>query len=120
MSSLSMIEVKKDLNSLDGKYETVLFGSQVTGGARPNSDIDIAILSRLRDREANIELQKELLGKAPIKYDLRVFELYPIHIQMSIINDYEVIFGDPLEISEYFYRFRKLWQDVKHRVLDFS
>jgi hypothetical protein len=53
----------------------------------------------------------------PIKFDVRVFELFPIDIKISIIQNYEVIFGDPLEISEYFYHVRKKWDDCKHRIL---
>jgi len=57
------------------------------------------------------------LGQFPLKFDVRVFELFPIDIQISIIQNYEVLFGDPLEISEYFYEFRKKWDDCKHRIL---
>ncbi len=87
------------------------------GGARPNSDIDIAVISRKRITETNVKLQQELLGKFTSPFDVRVFELFPIYIQMSIINNYKVIFGDILEISEYFYTFRKKWDDCKHRIL---
>ncbi|NHJ25287.1 MAG: hypothetical protein EAX89_11970 [Candidatus Lokiarchaeota archaeon] len=53
------------------------------------------------------ELQKEFLDKFPLKYDIRVFELFPIDIKISVINIYRVIFGNTLEISEYFYLFGK-------------
>ncbi|MHA1272192.1 MAG: nucleotidyltransferase domain-containing protein [Promethearchaeota archaeon] len=109
--------IRKDLRALKGKYEVVLFGSQIEGSARPNSDIDIAVISRSQDSKVNLNLQNNLLGQFPIKYDIRVFELFPIDIQISIINNYIVIFGDPLEISEYFYIFRKKWDDCKYRIL---
>ncbi|MEJ2248684.1 MAG: nucleotidyltransferase domain-containing protein [Candidatus Lokiarchaeota archaeon] len=113
-----MIEkIKKDLKYLDGKYETILFGSFVEGGTRPKSDIDIAIISKTQNNKDNIRLQKEFLGLFPQKYDIRIFEILPIHIQISIINNYMVIFGNKLEISEYFYLFRKKWDDCKHRIL---
>lgn len=110
-------ELGKILVPLKETYEIILFGSAVEGAMRPKSDIDIAVLSRNQNQKSNIDLQKELLGKFPLKFDLRVFELLPIYIQISIIQNYKVIFGDPLEISEYFYNFRKKWDDCKHRIL---
>ncbi len=110
-------EMKEILEPLKEKYEIILFGSVVEGGMRPESDIDIAIITRNKNEKQNIELQKSLLGKFPLKFDIRVFELFPIDIQISIIRNYKVIFGDPLEISEYFYYFRKKWDDCKYRIL---
>ncbi len=112
-----MNNLRELLNPLKEEYEVVLFGSSVDGGMRPKSDIDIAILSRKKDKRDNMNLQKELLGRFPQKFDVRVFELYPIYVQISIIENYKVIFGDPLEISEYFYYFRKKWNDCRHRIL---
>ena len=60
---------------------------------------------------------KKTFGIAPLKYDIRVFELFPIYIQASITNNYLVLFGDPLQISEYLYCYRKKWDDCKHRIL---
>lgn len=84
---------------------------------RPTSDIDVAVLTYCKDKVKNMEVQWDLLGIAPLIYDIRVFELLPIYIQISIIHNYKVIFGDILEISEYFYKFRKKWDDCKHRIL---
>ncbi len=112
-----MDKLKEILVPLKEKFEVVLFGSLVEGGVRPRSDIDVAILSRKTEKKENIEIQKDILGEYPLKFDLRVFELLPIYIQISIIENYKVIFGDPLEISEYFYYFRKKWDDCKLRIL---
>ena len=117
MTLLKMNEIEETLAPLENKYEVVLYGSQIKGGTRPSSDIDVAVITRNSNQAANIEIQNEILGTAPLKYDLRVFELLPIYIQISIISNYKVIFGDPLEISEYFYSFRKIWEDCKHRIL---
>lgn len=117
MSSLKIEDLAETLNPLRVKYEVVLYGSQVEGGVRPDSDIDIGVITRETNIETNIETQKELLGFFPLNFDVRVFELFPIYIQISIIETYQVIFGDILEISEYFYSFRKKWDDCKHRIL---
>ena len=110
-------KIKEKLKLLEEKYDVVIYGSYVEGGMRPNSDIDVAVLSYETNKEKNIKLQKELLGKFSLKYDIRIFELLPIYIQISIVQNYWVIFGVPLEISEYFYYFRKKWDDCKHRIL---
>ena len=110
-------EMKEILALLKEKYEVILFGSAVEGGMRPESDIDIAVITRNKSKNYNIELQKSLLGKFPLKFDVRIFELYPIDIQISIIKNYKVICGNLLEISEYFYYFRKKWDDCKYRIL---
>ncbi len=117
MNSEELRKIKEKLKSLEEKYEVVVYGSFVEGNMQPNSDIDVAVLSNETEKDQNIELQKDLLGKFPLKYDIRIFELFPTYIQISIIENYNVIFGDPLEISEYFYSFRKKWDDCKHRIL---
>ncbi|MHA1659020.1 MAG: nucleotidyltransferase domain-containing protein [Promethearchaeota archaeon] len=113
----TMNKLREILDPLKEKYEIILFGSSVEGGMRPTSDIDVAILTRNKNKAENIQLQKDILGVYPQKFDIRIFELFPIYIQISIIENYKVIFGDPLEISEYFYYFRKKWDDCKHRIL---
>ncbi|MHA1455180.1 MAG: nucleotidyltransferase domain-containing protein [Promethearchaeota archaeon] len=109
MNSVELGEVRNSFKTLEEKYEVIMYGSQVEGGSRPSSDVDIAVITRKVSREENVNL--------PLKYDIRVFELYPIYIQISIIENYKVVLGDPLEISEYFYRYRKKWDDCKHRIL---
>ncbi len=117
MNSNDLTKLREDLIYLKEKNDVVLFGSHVEGGMRPNSDIDIAVLSLDKDRNKNLKLQKDLLGKFPLKFDIRVFELFPIYIQISIVENYLIVFGDLLDISEYFYKFRKKWDDCKYRIL---
>jgi len=117
MRSVNIKKIKKDLAILKNQFEIVLYGSHVEGGVRPNSDIDIAIITRERNEKKNLKIQKDVLGLLPLKYDIRVFELLPIHIQIAIIKNHLVIHSDPLEISEYFYQYRKKWEDCKHRIL---
>jgi predicted nucleotidyltransferase len=117
MKSNKLKKIREELHYLENKYDVVVYGSYVEGGMRPNSDIDIAVISYKTNDDYNINLQKELLGKFPLKYDIRIFELFPIFIQISIINNYQVVFGDLLEISEYFYSYRKNWDDCKARIL---
>lgn len=111
----SLKKIKEDLKSLS-KYEVVLFGSYVTGEFRENSDIDIAVITRKQDFNENVKILKSLLGKVKPIYDIRIFELLPLKVKASVIDNYIVIFGDELEISEYFYYWRKFCEDFKYRL----
>lgn len=110
-------KIQQDLSKLDGNYEVLLFGSAIEGGFRPESDIDIAVLSRNRNISQNTKLQLELIQKFGMQYDIHVFELLPLIVQVSIVQNYKVIFGDSLEISEYLYQTRKEWEDCKYRIM---
>jgi len=111
----SLEEIREDLKAISD-FEAVIFGSYVTGEFRDGSDIDVAVITRMKDRRKNMEIQKRLFSLARSPYDLRVFELLPIKVKASVMNDYIVLFGDELEISEYFYQWRKMWEDVKSRI----
>jgi len=114
LKKLSLDEIREDLMELS-RFEAVIYGSYVTGEYREGSDIDIAIITRAKEREKNFEIQKELWKAKPI-YDVRVFELLPLKVKASVMENYIVLFGDELEISEYFYHWRKMWEDVKRRI----
>jgi len=99
------------------KYQVVIYGSFLTKYFIPHrSDIDIAIITPNPEKEKNILLLKELAGECSVKYDIKVFELLPLYLKIEIINNYQVLFGDPLDISEYFYHFRSQWRDMSRRV----
>ncbi|MBW6470976.1 MAG: nucleotidyltransferase domain-containing protein [Methanosarcinaceae archaeon] len=110
-------EIKTDLEFLKD-YEVVVFGSYASKNANERSDIDIAVITRERDRDKCLKLWKKILGQAPPIYDIKIFELLPLQIKMSVINNHETIFGNSVDLSEYFYYFRKLWNDAKHRIED--
>lgn len=109
--------LRKDLEFLK-MYDVVVYGSHVTGDARPGSDIDIAVISRTESAANNKRLLTGFIGKAPPIYDMRIFELLPLKVKASIMDDYRVLFGDGPEISYYFYQYRKIWDDCKHRILE--
>lgn len=111
---LSLEQVKKDLAKLKG-HQVVLFGSYVSGKATSRSDIDVGVISGIPDPDKNKEIFFNLLGKASDRYDVKVFELLPLEVKATLMDNYLVLFGDALEVSEYFYHFRKLWDDVRHR-----
>lgn len=108
-------EIKADLSFLRN-YEVVVFGSYASKRTDKRSDIDVAVITRENDRKRCFEVWKQILGKAPDIYDVKIFELLPLRIRASVIQSYEVVYGDRLDISEYFYSSRKLWNDMKHRI----
>ena len=111
---ISLNKIKEELNHLR-KFEVVIYGSYTTDDFTIRSDIDIAIITRKKNLNNNIEVLKKALKKSLQKYHINLFELLPLPIKAEIIDNYIVLFGDRLEISEYFYHFRKLWEDIKHR-----
>lgn len=113
-SKPSLQTIRKDLRALQ-KYNAVIFGSYTSDDFTTKSDIDVAIITKQTNPEKNRTIWKNILGKARTKYHLNIFELMPLHLKTNIINNHKVLFGKDLEISEYFYHFRKLWQDSKHR-----
>ena len=112
---MNLEQIKKDL-AVMSQWEAVLFGSFAAGDSGPSSDIDVAVITRLKNRKRMFDVQIEISGMAPDNYDVHVFELLPLSVKGSIINQYIVLFGDPLEIGEYFYKVRKIWEDFVHRM----
>jgi uncharacterized protein len=111
----SIEDIKGDL-SFAKDYEVIIFGSYAGRTADKRSDIDIAIITRQNDRKKCVEIWKETFGRAQDVYDIKIFELLPLQIKASAMRKFEVVYGNRLDISEYFYGYRKLWNDVKHRI----
>ncbi|WP_048149249.1 nucleotidyltransferase domain-containing protein [Palaeococcus ferrophilus] len=88
----------------------LLYGSWVRGEPTRRSDVDVCLV---KPTPGTYERVLEKLGG---KYDVKVFEELPLYIQIEVIKNHRVIYGDELELSEYFYRFRKLWRDMEHRI----
>lgn len=113
----AILQAQEDLVSLQDRW-IVLHGSWVRGEATKRSDIDVAIITGIHDREALLkDFWNSIAGVNRSPYDIRIFELLPLHIQIRIIRGYAVVFGNPLEISEYFYFYRKLWKDIEPRYM---
>jgi predicted nucleotidyltransferase len=109
-------KIQKDLGELN-KYQVVIYGSCLSEYyIADRSDIDIALITQKKDKEANITIWKELMGEFDEKYDIKIFELLPLFIQIEVIENYQVLFGDKLDISEYFYHYRKIWEDMANRI----
>ena len=109
-------KVKEDLKKID-KFWVVIYGSALSEYyTPPRSDIDVVIITQLIDKEENMNIWTEITGQLSEKYDIKIFELLPLFIKIEVIKNYKVIFGNPLEISEYFYYYRSIWKDMAYRI----
>jgi predicted nucleotidyltransferase len=107
-----MIEkLKEDFEEFkDRVFGILLYGSYAKDEYTKRSDIDICLVGVDKDT------YMEILGKLGNKYDIKIFEELPLYIKIDIIKNHKVIFGDELELSEYFYKFRKIWRDMEKRI----
>jgi len=104
-------EIRRDFREFkDSCMGILLYGSHVRGEATGRSDVDVCLV---RPKPG---VYKQVLQKLGGKYDVKVFEELPLYVQIEVIRNYIVIYGDELELSEYFYSFRKLWKDMEHRI----
>ena len=110
-------KIKKDLEPLS-KFEVVIYGSLVKGESTLRSDIDVAVITREKDEEKNMKTYWDIIGLNHEPYDIKIFELLPLYIKAQVLRDYIVLFGDVLEISEYFYSWWKIWRDMEKRYLE--
>ncbi len=112
--------IEKDFSFIFNKKEVLavlLYGSVVKEEQTPRSDIDVCIVAPASENKA--ELLKEVYRNIDVfskKYDVRIFEELPLYIKIQIIQNHEVIYAkDIYEMHEYFYYFRKLWEDQASR-----
>ena len=112
---MNFSKIREDLHFLVDR-DVIIFGSQVSQTASPRSDIDITIIAHSQDRDELMQIRVDAAGQAPEGYDIQVFEALPLVIKGAILEEFEVLFGDPLEIGMYFYHFRKLWEDYRYRI----
>lgn len=107
--------IRRDLEPLRDR-EVVLYGSVVTDRFHARSDVDVALVTRTEEPDENRAVWKDVLGTVPERYDVRVFETLPLPIQVDIVRNHRVVFGDAVDLSYYFYGFRRRWADQAPRV----
>ncbi len=108
--------VRKDLESLfDEVFAVMLYGSWASGEEHVGSDIDICLVAP--DSKDKIALQRKAFALIrDEKYDVRIFELLPLFLKAEVMEKGVVVYSrDVYELYEYFYFYRKLWDEQKHR-----
>jgi len=94
----------------------LLFGSYAEENQTHRSDIDLCVVAPEEDPYelySHFSIKIDLFSK---RYDIKFFSKLPLYLQIRIIEDGILIYSpNELELFEYFYHFRKLWADQKHR-----
>ena len=112
IKTMMLREIKKDLEFIKDEVEGVLlFGSAAKGELSKRSDIDLALV-----RPSNKRVLFRVFERVGGKYDVKIFDDLPLHIKMDIIKNHQIILGDEVELSYYFYRIRKEWKDMEYRI----
>jgi len=111
-----LARAKRDFQFLhDQVLGIMLFGSWARGEAHERSDIDLCLVAP--EVEDKARLWREAISEPrDSRYDVRIFELLPLYMKMAVIDEGLVIYArDVLDLYEYFYPFRREWEDQKHR-----
>ncbi|MFB6265482.1 MAG: nucleotidyltransferase domain-containing protein [Candidatus Nanohaloarchaea archaeon] len=108
-------QVREDFQFLeedDRVLAVLVFGSQVAGKAHERSDIDICIVAPDTDP---MDVMGEVWAEVPTdsrNYDVHTFEEFSLKMKHQVMEDHEKVWcRDESRLEEYFYRFRKLWND---------
>ena len=85
---LKLNEIVKQI-SKNRKVEAIfLFGSQINGRARQDSDIDIAVLTK----NINDDDEWNMAGHGSDKFEIHIFRKLPLIIQFRVIKEGKLLF----------------------------
>jgi hypothetical protein len=109
-NDFSYVIEKKDILGI------LLFGSYSKSKNTNRSDIDICIVAPKEDLHKLLSFVLQNINVEVNKYDIRIFNELPLYIKIHIIEDGLLIYSsNKLDLYEFFYIYRKLWDDQKHR-----
>jgi len=94
----------------------LLFGSYAIDQETNRSDIDICIVAPDEKMDDLLSYIWQKINVAIKKYDVRMFSELPLYIKIQVIKKGILIYSpNKYDLYEYFYFYRKLWADQKHR-----
>ena len=109
-NDFSYVIEKKDILGI------LLYGSYTKSENTNRSDIDICIVAPNEDLHQLLSFVLQNINVGANKYDIRLFNELPLYIKIHIIEDGILIYSpNELDLHEFFYIYRKLWEDQKHR-----
>ena len=109
-NDFSYVIEKKDILGI------LLFGSYSKSKNTNSSDIDICIVAPKEDLHKLLSFVLQNINVEANKYDIRIFNELPLYIKIHIIEDGLLIYSsNKLDLYEFFFIYRKLWDDQKHR-----
>jgi uncharacterized protein len=106
-------EIEKDFECVKEKtLGIVLFGSRADKTHHAESDIDVCLVAG--EYPPGKLFQEVLKTNLSAKYDVKIFELLPLKLKGSILENHRVVWSrDPSGLSYYFYKVNRLWDDQK-------
>jgi predicted nucleotidyltransferase len=106
-------KIVKDFEFL--KYDAeaiILFGSYARNEQTSRSDIDVCVVCGNKKEKIEKVWDKILESEITEKYDVKIFELLPLKMKISVIKEGKVLYAkNEIELSYYFRFFKKLWED---------
>ena len=94
----------------------LLYGSYSKSKNTNKSDIDICIVAPNEEVHQLLSFILQNINVEANKYDIRIFNELPLYIKIHIIEDGLLIYSsNKLDLYEFFFIYRKLWDDQKHR-----
>jgi predicted nucleotidyltransferase len=98
----------------------LLFGSGAKKQADGRSDRDFCIVApKIRNTGDMRAVLSKIYGNINVRgkrYDIWLFEELPLYMKVQVIENHKVVFCKDLpSLYEYFYFYRKVWGDQKHR-----
>ena len=109
-NDFSHVIKKKDILGI------LLYGSYSKSKNINRSDIDICIVAPNEDLHQLLSFILQNVNVSAKKYDVRIFNELPLYIKIHIIEDGLLIYSsNKLDLYEFFFIYRKLWSDQKHR-----
>jgi len=103
--------IAEGLSKLAFVNSVILFGSQVNGKAREDSDVDIAVIT---NSKINSNKEAKILGFSNERFDISLFDRLPLIVQFRVFRDGKIIF---CRDKKYLHEIR---YEVFRRYLDFS
>jgi len=94
----------------------LLFGSFTKDKNTSKSDMDICIVAPNEEKHQLLSFILQNINVQAKKYDVRLFYELPLYIKINVIEEGLLIYSpNKLDLYEFFYIYRKLWNDQKHR-----
>lgn len=114
-----LMQIKRDFQEILKEKKILgimLFGSRANDMETNRSDIDICLVAPEEDPIELYHLIAEKIDISSNQYDIKFFRKIPLYLKARVIeHGIVVISHDELELYEYFYKYRKQWNDEKHR-----
>jgi predicted nucleotidyltransferase len=106
-------KIVKDFEFLKYDVEAIiLFGSYARNEQTTRSDIDVCLVCGNKKEKIEKVWDKILESGITEKYDVKIFELLPLKMKISVIKEGKVLYAkNEIELSYYFRFFKKLWED---------